>query len=118
MSGSDATAPAALPVGVLRCSACGALDPGPRELCPACLRPSLQPWEVPGTGRLLSWTVVRRAPTRFRAEAPYAVCVVDLDAGLRVTGRLADRTEEPRPGDAVRAVAVGGGYATFGSAAP
>ena len=115
MSGSDASA--ALPVGVLRCSACGALDPGPRELCPACLCPALQPWEVPGTGRLLSWTVVRRAPTRFRAEAPYAVCVVDLDAGLRVTGRLADHAAEPRPGDAVRAVAAGECYTVFGSAA-
>ena len=68
---------------------------------------------MPGTGRLVSWTVVRRAPTRFRAEAPYAVCVVDLQAGLRVTGRLADHAAEPRPGDAVRAVALGQGYAVF-----
>jgi uncharacterized OB-fold protein len=108
----------ALPVGVLRCSACGALDPGPRELCPACLRPALAPSEVPGTGRLVSWTVIRRAPSRFRAEAPYAVCVVDLDAGLRVTGRLADHATEPRPGDTVRAIGIAEGYATFESAGP
>ena len=114
MTGSSDAAP--FPVGVLRCSACGALDPGPRELCPACLRPALEPAEVPGAGRLVSWTVVGRAPTRFRAEAPYAVCVVDLHAGLRVTGRLADHAADPRPGDAVRAVGLGEGYAIFGGA--
>ncbi|OZB13252.1 MAG: hypothetical protein B7X58_09875, partial [Marinobacter sp. 34-60-7] len=28
---------------------------------------------VAGTGRLVSWTVIRRAPTRFKGQAPYVV---------------------------------------------
>jgi len=108
VSGAPATT-----VPALRCAACGSLDPGPRELCPACLSPALALVELPGEGRLVAWTMIRRAPTRFRAEAPYAVCVVDLDAGVRVTGRLAGATDAQEPGTAVRAVARGEGYSVF-----
>ena len=103
-------------VQVLRCEACGVLDPGPRDICPRCFRRTLAPAEVPGAGRLLSWTIVRRAPTRFRGEAPYAVAVVELDAGVRVTGRLEDAADEIAPGARVIATGAGAGYATFRSA--
>ena len=102
---------------VLRCEACGALDPGPREICPRCFKRALQAAGVPGTGRLVSWTMVRRAPTRFRGQAPYAVAVVDLDAGVRVTGRLQNPSDDVAPGARVRAVGRGDGYALFGSEA-
>jgi uncharacterized OB-fold protein len=75
-------------VEVLKCSACGALDAGPREICPVCHAPALQPGKVPGAGSLLSWTVIRRPPAAFRAEGSYAVAVIELDAGVKVTGRL------------------------------
>ena len=75
-------------VQILRCQRCGTLDAGPRLLCPQCHAAALLPQEVEGKGTLLSWTVIRRAPARLKALGPYAVCVVDLDAGVRVTGRL------------------------------
>ncbi len=61
--------------------------------------------DVPGTGRLVSWTTIRRAPTAFREQAPYHVAVVDLDAGARVTGRLLAPEAECCPGS--RVVCVG-----------
>ena len=103
-------------VEVLRCGDCGALDPGPREVCPRCFRRALAPLAVPGTGRLVSWTMVRRAPTRFRGEAPYAVAAIELDAGVRVTGRLADASDAIAPGARVEAIGSGNGYAIFRSA--
>lgn len=90
---------------VLRCEDCGRLDPGPRELCAACAGNRLTPQRVHGGGTLVSWTVIRRAPTRFRAEAPYAIAVVDLDVGVRITGRL-PLGEEPEPGSPVRLLEV------------
>lgn len=90
-------------VAVMRCTACGGLDPGPRDLCPRCHAP-LSPAEVAGTGTLVSWTLIRRPPAAFREDGPYAVAVVRLDVGVQVTGRLAD------PGDAApgaRVVAAG-----------
>jgi uncharacterized OB-fold protein len=80
---------AAAPIAVLRCVDCGRIDSPGRAVCAGCLSTRLQPDRVGGGGRLATWTTIRRAPTRFRDEAPYEVAVVDLDAGLRVTGRLA-----------------------------
>ena len=74
-------------VKVMRCTACGALDPGPRDLCPECLN-VLEPMAVPGTGVVETWTTIRRPPQRYRSEQPYQVAVVRLDVGVRVVGRL------------------------------
>jgi uncharacterized OB-fold protein len=71
----------------LRCSSCGALDIGPTPICRSCGAEQMDETRVSGGGRLASWTVIRRAPTRFKGQEPYAVVVVDLDCGLRVTGR-------------------------------
>jgi uncharacterized OB-fold protein len=85
-------------IGVLRCKACGALDPGPREFCSACGDAQMEACSVPGHGKLVSWTIIRRPPTRFRTNGPYTIAVVDLDAGVRLTGRLTSMSENIRPG--------------------
>lgn len=43
---------------------------------------------VPGEGRLLTWTEIRRPPAGLEVDGPYRVAVIDLDAGVQVTGRL------------------------------
>jgi uncharacterized OB-fold protein len=92
-------------VQVLRCPACGTLDPGPRLLCANCGSPGLIAHHVSGAGTVASWTVIRRPPLRFRGEGPYAVAVIDLSAGVRVTGRLSRIPEDGlRPGAPVAAI--------------
>ncbi len=71
------------------CLACGAIDALTRTVCSECLGDAFDTIEVPGRGTLVSWTTIRRAPTQFRDDVPYDVCVVDLSNGQRVTGRLA-----------------------------
>ncbi len=75
-----------------RCVSCGRIDPGLTGRCTGCSGDLFYPVDVPGRGRVDSWTIIRRAPARFRAQAPYVVAVVDLQDGVRVTGRL---TQEP-----------------------
>jgi uncharacterized OB-fold protein len=75
-------------IKILRCETCGTLDPGPRDLCTECHSDKLVPAEVPGEGALVSWTTIRRAPTRFKGQAPYVVAVVKLGTGLLITGRF------------------------------
>ena len=104
---------AAIAVEGLRCRACGTPDPGPRELCAVCHADELEAWSFPGTGTLVSWTVVRRAPTRFKGQTPYAIAVVDLHAGVRVTGRLRGDTDQLTLGAAVGAVAREGSAYVF-----
>ena len=47
--------------------------------------------ELTSRGTLYAWTRIHAAPKVFEPEAPYAVCVVDLDIGLRIATRLVVR---------------------------
>ena len=82
-------------IEALKCGNCGALDAGPREICPHCHEAALQAHEVAGDGALVTWTVIRRPPAAFRSEGCYAVAVIKLDAGVikSITGY---REEEQR----------------------
>jgi len=100
-------------VSVLKCSACGTLDAGPREICPSCHEAALRRHEVAGEGKLLTWTIIRRPPAAFRAEGSYAVAVVELDAGVKVTGRLEGPDDVKGLGARVRLASSKDGVATF-----
>jgi uncharacterized OB-fold protein len=103
-----------LTVCVLECRDCGARDPGPRQICRSCHGDNLVPTRVPGDGSLVSWTIIRRPPTAFREDGEYAVAVVELDAGVQVTGRLVTTTADTAPGDRVLVVGEKGGVPVFG----
>ena len=103
----------AVTIAILRCTACGQLDPGPRLLCPACHRATLVAQDAPGTGQLLSWTIIRRPAARFREIAPIGVAIVALDAGVTLTGRLATPGTEHRIGERVAAVRCEEGVGIF-----
>jgi len=60
---------------------------------------------APGArGRLVSFTVIRKAPAAFVGEPLYAVAIVDLDGGRRMVGRLEPFEPAPALGSAVRLV--------------
>jgi len=105
-------------IKALRCDACGTLDPGPRDLCAACQSPNLSLAEVPGDGTLVSWTTIRRAPTRFKGQAPYVVAVVKLASGLLITGRIEGSPEQLRPDLPVRAISETDSAYTFARCTP
>ena len=61
--------------------------------------------ELSGRGLLYSYTTMHAVPTAFQAEAPYRVCIVDLEEGVRLVTRLLGT--EPVPLDhPIRLVAV------------
>jgi uncharacterized OB-fold protein len=108
----DMTMPT-LKIGILRCSACGTLDAGPRLLCAHCHAAALVPEQTPGLGRLVSWTVIRRPAARFREMAPIGIAIVALDAGVTVTGRLAVPEGEHRVDERVAASGLDEGVGIF-----
>ena len=89
-------------VTVMRCPRCGAVDAGTAARCRNCGNDALDRTEAPGRGRLVSWTVVRRPAGAFAHRDAFAVALVDLDAGPRLTGNLEGWEREPRLGAAVR----------------
>ncbi len=90
MPGAEATTPSAnvAPLKGRRCAACKRLSIAAGRSCPFC---GSEGWtEVPlsGAGRLVTFTVIRVAPARYAAEAPYAVGVIELPEGARLTARI------------------------------
>jgi hypothetical protein len=41
-------------------------------------------------GKVLTFTVIRVPPSQFRDEAPYAMGIVELDGGGRITAQIVD----------------------------
>ena len=61
----------------------------PRYRCPNCFGTDLGWVTVSGNGILHSFTVLRiGSPSGYEEALPYAVCVVKLDEGAQLLGRL------------------------------
>jgi uncharacterized OB-fold protein len=76
---------------VQRCTGCGALRFPPRELCSACLATDATWQEVSGRGEIFSYYVMHQVyHPGFAAEVPYAVVVVKLEEGPKLTSNLVD----------------------------
>lgn len=67
------------------CGECGHVAQYGRPFCEVCLAAPVCWRQVPGTGRIHSFTVVRRSRDPFFAgRVPYVVAIVELDAGVRL----------------------------------
>lgn len=100
-------------MALLRCADCGRLDSPGRIVCAGCLSEKLEAHVAEGEGTVATFTTIRRAPGRFRDDAPYDVVVVDLDCGVRVTGRLQRDSAPATVGARARAVSAGDTGAVF-----
>lgn len=72
------------------CDACGKFTFPPKPVCPHCWSDKMAWKPLTSKGTLYAWSRIHSAPTVFIDEAPYAVCVVDLDIGLRIATRLVE----------------------------
>lgn len=79
------------------CSRCHRVWTPPSPRCPRCGSGEPADREVPGTGHVYSWVVIRRAlDPAFADDVPYAIAVVTLDDadGARLLGRILDTPPE------------------------
>ncbi len=78
---------------VQRCADCGTTRHPPGPLCPRCRSTQAEWAEVPGTGSVFTFTVVRQAFIPSLADRiPYVVTAVELDGGggARIVSNLID----------------------------
>jgi uncharacterized protein len=73
-----------------RCTSCGKIHFPPRLVCSKCRGQKFETVTLAPEGTLETWTVIRVAPSGFGDEAPYAVGVVKLDDGVRMTAQIVD----------------------------
>ncbi len=71
------------------CASCGKVRHYPRPVCPHCFSMESEFKEAPLGGTIHAWTVCHHPFNFFfKAQAPYIVALVDMDAGVRVNAPL------------------------------
>ncbi len=86
-----------------KCSGCSKIFFPPRLVCDACGSKTFETQVLAQTGVVETFTIIEVAPSGFTDEAPYAVGIIKLDDGVKVTAQIADcKPEELKLGDKVR----------------
>jgi uncharacterized OB-fold protein len=78
-----------------RCTTCGKVLFPPRTVCRHCQGRDFEKTTLGREGILETFTVIRVAPSGFVDQAPYAVGIVSLPGGVKVTAQIVDTD----PGD-------------------
>jgi uncharacterized OB-fold protein len=82
---------------VCACTECGLLRMPPSPFCPNCQSQEITWREIPGTGRLYSYTIVHRSVIPgAEGNLPYAPAVVELDGApsVRLVSAVVDAKAE------------------------
>ena len=73
-----------------KCAACGKIHFPPRLVCSACRGTVFTKTTLAPEGEVETFTIIRVPPSGFGAETPYAVGIVKLDDGVKVTAQIVD----------------------------
>ncbi|MFH1017631.1 MAG: Zn-ribbon domain-containing OB-fold protein [Pseudomonadota bacterium] len=75
------------------CDGCGKWHFPRRTVCDKCRGEKFSTKTMRRTGKILTWTIIRVPPGPFKDQTPYALAVVEMDDGPRVTTQIADWRE-------------------------
>jgi hypothetical protein len=73
-----------------KCTGCSKVHFPPRLVCDECGNREFEPVRLDREGTLLTYTIIRVAPGQFVDQAPYAVGILELANGVRITAQLVD----------------------------
>lgn len=73
-----------------KCDACGKVHFPPRMVCSGCRGTTFSKTTLAAEGTVETFTIIRVPPTGFGSETPYAVGIVQLDDGVKVTAQIVD----------------------------
>ena len=73
-----------------KCKKCGHAYFPPRLICPECKSKQFETIKLNPEGKLLTYTIIRIASDKFSIQAPYAVGIVELNDGVKLTTQIAD----------------------------
>lgn len=73
-----------------KCKGCGKTLFPPRSKCPKCGGTDFEIVRLPDTGVVRTFTVIRVAPSQFSDQVPYAVGIVELEGGVKITTQIVD----------------------------
>ena len=77
-----------------KCTKCGKILYPSRLVCPKCGAREFEKFNLSGKGELVTFTIIRTAPSGFGDLAPYAVGIVKLQEGVSIMGQITDCNPE------------------------
>ena len=73
-----------------KCKKCGTLFFPPRLVCNKCKSREFENTNLSREGKVVTYTVIRVAPSQFVDQAPYPIAIVELKDGIKICTQLAD----------------------------
>jgi len=73
-----------------RCRSCGTVHFPPRLICRQCQSRDFETFRMQRTGKVVTHTIIRTPAAAFAGDAPFAVAIVEMDDGVRLTTQLVD----------------------------
>ncbi len=73
-----------------KCTQCGHIEFPPRLICSKCGNREFEPVTLQKTGTLLTYTIIYTPAEAFAMQAPFAMGIVELDDGVRLTTQIVD----------------------------
>lgn len=73
-----------------KCKKCGEVSFPPRIVCPNCKSQDFETIRLNDEGKLLTFTIIRVASDKFFGTTPFAIGIVELNDGVKVTTQIAD----------------------------
>jgi uncharacterized OB-fold protein len=73
-----------------RCKKCGKIHYPPRLICHACKGREFEIFNMKRTGKVVTHTVIRTPSDDFTGQAPFAVGIIQIDDGCRITTQIMD----------------------------
>ena len=78
-----------------KCDTCGRYFFPPRNFCPECRRNGkIVNYQFKGTGKVVTYTVIRSASEQFDLQTPYVIGIIELDEGSRMTAQIVCKPED------------------------
>jgi hypothetical protein len=73
-----------------KCKKCGKIVFPHRLICPVCGHREFEKVTLPDTGKLITFSVIRVAPSQFVDQAPYAIGIAELTNGVKLLAQITD----------------------------
>jgi uncharacterized OB-fold protein len=86
-----------------KCKSCGNVNFPPRLVCPECKGKMFETVRLSDEGKILTYTIIRVASDKFAKETPFAVGIVEVNDGVKLTAQI-DGIDQLEIGQSVKLV--------------
>ena len=73
-----------------KCKNCGKIFFPPRLICDQCKSREFEKITLKKQGKVVTFAVIRVAPSQFVDQAPYPIAIVEIEDGVRICTQIAD----------------------------